>query len=135
MAGEERRRLTVVSFDVITTLRRISLILQILDSQSHHHSIQQPMSNLESSSSSTEDSGDSSNVSRLSFFRFVLEDNIAHFEDLDRKRVFTILSESLEESWEEGSTDDLIFYRFWVGENDGGLSVVGSVEEGEVLIA
>ena len=92
------------------------------------------MHNLESSPSTAEDSSDSSNVSRLSFFRRILEDDIAHFEDFEGEGVFTVLSEGLEESWEEGGSDDLVFYRFWVGENDGGRSIVGSVEEGKVLI-
>ena len=92
------------------------------------------MNDLETSSPSAEDTGDSSYIPRLSFFRCVLEDDIAHFENLERERMFAVFSERLEESGEEGRSHDLVFDRFRVRKNDGGRSIVGSVEEGKVLV-
>jgi len=92
------------------------------------------MYNFESSFPSAEDTSDSSNVSRLTFFPRVLDDDIGDLEDSEREGVFSVLTNSLEHTGKKGGSDDLVFDRLGVGENDSEISRILSVEEFEVLV-
>jgi len=92
------------------------------------------MYNFESSFPSAEDTSDSSNVSRLTFFPRVLDDDIGDLEDSEREGVFSVLTNSLEHTGKKGGSDDLVFDRLGVGENDSEISGILSVEEFEVLV-
>lgn len=92
------------------------------------------MHDFESSFPSAENTSNSTNVSRLTFFSRILHDDIGNLEDSERKSVFSVFTNSLEHTGKKGGSDDLVFDRLGVGENDCEISGIFTVEELEVLV-
>lgn len=134
LPGRKRWGRTVVGFDVVTRLERALLVLEVANPESEHQAIEQAMHDLKPRSSSAEDSRHTTNVARLSLDRRVLDDDIADLEDAERQCVLAVLADRLEHAGEERRSHDLVLDRLGVGEDDGDVSRVFSVEELEVLV-
>jgi hypothetical protein len=85
------------------------------------------VNDFESSFPSAEDTSNSSNVPSLTFFSRILDDDIRDFENSERKGVLAVLPNRLEHTGKERSSNDLVFDRFRVGENDSEISRIFSV--------
>lgn len=92
------------------------------------------MDNLEAGRLVAPDGGDLSVVPRPSLFAHVLHGNVRYLKDRDRQRQLLVLSDRLEQSREKRSSHHLVLDRLGVGQGDGKVPGVGSVEERKVLV-
>jgi hypothetical protein len=112
--GRRGGRRTVRSLDVVPRLSLTRLANEVLDPQSEHQPIQQPMHNLEPSLPSAEHRRTPPHVPRLPLLPRVFDDDVGNLEDSEREGVFAVLADGLED--------------------DGEVSRVFSVQELEVLV-
>ena len=132
-AGDGKER-TVVRLDVVARFERAVLVLEVANPESKHQAIEQAMHDLEPCSSAAEDSSDPTDVARLALDRSVLDDDVADLENAERKGMLAVLADRLEHAGEERRSHDLVLDRLGVGEDDGDVSRVFSVQELEVLV-
>ena len=102
--------------------------------QHQHDAVEQAVDLLEARRAAAPGGREVALVAGLALLGLVLEDDVGRLEDLDGQAVRLVLTDRLEETGEKRGPDNLVLLRLGVGQSDGGLAVVFTVQPGKVLI-
>lgn len=128
---------TIVLFDVVASFSRIALarvVLEVFDVEHRHDPVEEAVDDFEAGLLPAVEGGDVTDVAGFALGLVVLYDDVRDLKDLHRQGVLLVLSDRLEQSWEQRGSHDLVFGRLWVLEDHCGLAVVLAIQPGKVLI-
>lgn len=129
----ECKGLTAGLLDVISSFRRVIVARNPRNIEHFHGPVKHTMYNLKSGRLVAPDSRSVSDVASLPLPFGIFDRDVAGLEYLDGKWVRAVLSNGLEEPWNERGTHDLEFECFRIRNLDSCLAVVYMVEELEIL--
>ncbi|EEQ40447.1 hypothetical protein CLUG_04576 [Clavispora lusitaniae ATCC 42720] len=99
-----------------------------------HDLAQQTLNKFKTRSLSRINSGPVSSIKSASFELSVLQHNITTFEHLNGQRMLSVLFNSLENTWQQCSSDNLVFDGLGVFQFHSCLVIISSSQKLEVLI-